>query len=87
VLEAMSPPELSHPDKLAGARKQSLHTMPSHDATVSSVLVKTPAPEVQSAIENELETKGYQLESVAYTMEVQKSNLEDKTASDRQSSR
>jgi hypothetical protein len=56
-----------------------LHSMPSQDATVSSVLVNTPAPEVQSAIESELGTKGYQLESVAYTMEVQKSNLEDKT--------
>jgi hypothetical protein len=56
-----------------------LKNMPSQDATVSSVLVKTPAPEVQSAIQNELETNGYQLESVAYTMEVQKSNLEDKT--------
>jgi hypothetical protein len=56
-----------------------LHTMPSQDATVSSVLVKTPAPEVQSAIEGELQDKGYSLESVAYTMEVQKSNFEDKT--------
>jgi hypothetical protein len=56
-----------------------LHTMPSKDATVSSVLVKTPAPEVQSAIEGELQGKGYSLESVAYTMEVQKRNLEDKT--------
>ena len=56
-----------------------LHTMPSQDATVSSVLVKTPAPEVQLAIEGELQGKGYSLESVAYTMEVQKSNLEDKT--------
>jgi hypothetical protein len=56
-----------------------LKNMPSQDATVSSVLVKNPAPEVQSAIQGELETKGYQLESVAYTMEVQKSNIEDTT--------
>jgi hypothetical protein len=56
-----------------------LKNMPSQDATVSSVLVKNPAPEVQSAIQGELETKGSQLESVAYTMEVQKSNLEDTT--------
>jgi hypothetical protein len=58
--------------------KADLHNMPSQDATVSAVLSKSPAPEVQAAIEGELQDKGYRLESVAYTMEVQKSNLEDK---------
>jgi hypothetical protein len=52
--------------------------MPSQDASVSAVLVKTIAPEVQAAIEGDLQDKGYRLDSVAYTMEVQKSNLEDK---------
>jgi hypothetical protein len=56
-----------------------MNNMPSQDATVSTTLYKTPTPQVQAEFERAVVDEGYRLDSVAYAMQVQKDNLEDKT--------
>jgi hypothetical protein len=56
-----------------------MNNMPSQDATVSTILYKTPTPQVQAEFERAVGDEGYRLDSVAYAMQVQKDNLMDKT--------
>jgi hypothetical protein len=55
-----------------------MNNLPVQNAKVSTSLSKTPTPQVQEAIQRAAGDKGYHLDSVAYTMQVEKDNLEDK---------
>ena len=57
--------------------KADLMNLPPSDATITAVIAEKPGPATQKAIDQAVSHKGYQLDAVAYTMDVAKTNLND----------
>jgi hypothetical protein len=51
--------------------------LPPSDATITAVIEEKPGAAAQAAFERAVSEKGYQLNAMAYTMDVVKSNLDD----------
>jgi len=57
--------------------KADLTSLPPTDATITAVIAETPGPATQVAIDQAVTEQGYQLDAIAYTMDVTKTNLDD----------
>ncbi|MFA4826295.1 MAG: hypothetical protein WC593_14180 [Methanoregula sp.] len=57
--------------------KADLMSLPPSDATITAVIAEKPDPATQVAIDKAASQMGYQLDAVAYTMDVAKTHLND----------
>ena len=57
--------------------KADLMSLPPSDATITAVIAEKPGPATQVAIDQAVSKNGYQLDAVAYTMDVAKTHLND----------
>ncbi|MHB8164267.1 MAG: hypothetical protein ACYDDV_07935 [Methanoregula sp.] len=69
--------QLKDAGTVSASFKADLTSLPPSDATITAVIAETPGPATQVAIDQAVAKQGYQLDAVAYTMDVTKTNLDD----------